>query len=105
MRRNNCRPPGLRDAGRTREPRRVIVEERIDFDFEITLLTVRSRAEDGQTCTDFCAPIGHIQVKGDYVESLAAAGDVAGGIGTFASNRRSGHGAFGRRGIFGVNCS
>ena len=48
---------------------RVIVEGRIDFDYEITLLTVRSRGEDGQTRTDFCAPIGHRQVKGDYVES------------------------------------
>ncbi len=48
---------------------RVIVEGRIDFDYEITLLTVRSRAADGATRTDFCAPIGHRQVKGDYVES------------------------------------
>ena len=47
----------------------VIVEGRIDFEFEITLLTVRSAGEDGQTRTDFCAPIGHRQVKGDYVES------------------------------------
>jgi phosphoribosylglycinamide formyltransferase 2 len=43
---------------------RVIVEGQIDFDFEITLLTVR--AADG---THFCAPIGHRQVDGDYVES------------------------------------
>jgi len=48
---------------------RVIVEGRIDFDYEITLLTVRSAGADGQTRTDFCAPIGHRQVKGDYVES------------------------------------
>jgi len=48
---------------------RVIVEGRIDFDYEITLLTVRSRGADGETRTDFCAPIGHRQVKGDYVES------------------------------------
>ena len=48
---------------------RVIVEGRIDFDYEITLLTVRSRGADGRTRTDFCAPIGHRQVKGDYVES------------------------------------
>ena len=50
------------------ETARVIVEGRIDFDFEITLLTVRS-LRDGATVTDFCAPIGHRQVKGDYVES------------------------------------
>ena len=48
---------------------RVIVEEVIDFDYEITLLTVRARAADDQVETHFCAPIGHIQVKGDYVES------------------------------------
>jgi len=46
----------------------VIVEGRIDFDFEITLLTVRS-IKDGSTRTDFCAPIGHRQERGDYVES------------------------------------
>ena len=50
------------------ETARVIVEGRIDFDFEITLLTVRS-LRNGVTVTDFCAPIGHRQVKGDYVES------------------------------------
>jgi phosphoribosylglycinamide formyltransferase 2 len=47
---------------------RVIVEGRIDFDFEITLLTVRS-LKDGQVQTTFCDPIGHRQEKGDYVES------------------------------------
>jgi phosphoribosylglycinamide formyltransferase 2 len=47
----------------------VIVEGRIDFDFEITQLTVRSRGPAGETVTGFCAPIGHRQVKGDYVES------------------------------------
>ena len=48
---------------------RVIVEGFIDFDYEITLLTVRARAEDGSVQTHFCAPIGHVQVSGDYVES------------------------------------
>ena len=43
---------------------RVIVEGFIDFDYEITLLTVR--AADG---THFCEPIGHRQESGDYVES------------------------------------
>jgi phosphoribosylglycinamide formyltransferase 2 len=55
-------------AGRV-ETTRVIVEGRIPFDHEITLLTVRSRSPDGQIRTDFCEPIGHRQVKGDYVES------------------------------------
>lgn len=48
---------------------RVIVEGFIDFDYEITLLTVRALGADGQVQTHFCAPIGHLQVSGDYVES------------------------------------
>ena len=48
---------------------RVIVEGFIDFDYEITLLTVRSLGANGAVQTSFCAPIGHVQVKGDYVES------------------------------------
>ena len=48
---------------------RVIVEGFIDFDYEITLLTVRAVDEQGQICTHFCEPIGHLQVSGDYVES------------------------------------
>jgi phosphoribosylglycinamide formyltransferase 2 len=48
---------------------RVIVEGVIDFDYEITLLTVRARGASGQVETHFCEPIGHVQVKGDYVES------------------------------------
>src|SRR3954453_10050708 len=47
---------------------RVIIEGFVDFDYEITLLTVRSVA-DGETVTGFCAPIGHRQEAGDYVES------------------------------------
>lgn len=41
-----------------------IIEAFIDFDYEITLLTVRHAAG-----TSFCPPIGHIQIKGDYHES------------------------------------
>ena len=48
---------------------RVIVEGFIDFDYEITLLTVRAMGAGGQVQTHFCEPIGHIQVSGDYVES------------------------------------
>lgn len=48
----------------------VIVESQIDFDFEITLLTVRSKnTETGEIETHFCDPIGHRQDAGDYVES------------------------------------
>ena len=83
------------------ETARVIVEGRIEFDFEITLLTVRSM-KDGDVRTDFCAPIGHRQVAGDYVESwqpqamtptaLAAAQDIAGKVTD----------ALGGLGVFGV---
>ena len=81
---------------------RVIVEGLIEFDYEITLLTVRALDESGKLETHFCDPIGHIQVKGDYVESwqpypmsermLARAKDMAETITT----------ALGGRGIFGV---
>jgi phosphoribosylglycinamide formyltransferase 2 len=79
----------------------VIVEGRVDFDFEITQLTVRSLT-DGEVVTSFCEPIGHRQVKGDYVESwqpqpmspaaLNAARDIAGAVTE----------ALGGVGIFGV---
>lgn len=48
---------------------RVIVEGFIDFDYEITLLTVRAIDARGNVETHFCDPIGHVQVSGDYVES------------------------------------
>lgn len=48
----------------------VIVESQIEFDFEITLLTVRSKnPETGEIETSYCDPIGHRQDAGDYVES------------------------------------
>lgn len=84
------------------EKQLVIVEGRINFDYEITLLTVRAKGRDGQVETSFCAPVGHVQVKGDYVESwqpqpmskvaLERAHDIAGKV----------TGALGGRGIFGV---
>lgn len=54
---------GRVDAGR------VIVEGFIDFDYEITQLTVRALNAQGDVTTHFCEPIGHVQEKGDYVES------------------------------------
>ncbi len=89
-------------GGRVRLPR-VIVEGFIDFDYEITLLTVRAVDPDrGAVTTSFCEPIGHLQEHGDYVESwqpqpmsaaaLQAARDMAGRV----------TGALGGRGIFGV---
>ncbi|WP_137922241.1 formate-dependent phosphoribosylglycinamide formyltransferase [Hydrogenophaga sp. 2FB] len=56
-------------AGGRVGPGRIIVEGFIDFDYEITLLTVRALGANGQVETQFCEPIGHVQVSGDYVES------------------------------------
>jgi phosphoribosylglycinamide formyltransferase 2 len=60
---NHAAAGGRVDSGR------VIVEGFIDFDYEITLLTVRAVGADGNVETRFCEPIGHVQVQGDYVES------------------------------------
>ena len=56
-------------AGGRVGPGRVIVDGFIDFEYEITLLTVRARGADGGVHTHFCEPVGHVQVSGDYVES------------------------------------
>jgi phosphoribosylglycinamide formyltransferase 2 len=57
-----------RAAGRV-SGERVIVEGFVHFDYEVTLLTVRALGDDGDVHTSFCAPIGHVQAGGDYVES------------------------------------
>jgi phosphoribosylglycinamide formyltransferase 2 len=57
-----------RTAGRT-DTGKVIVEAKIDFDFEITLLTVRALNVNADIETYYCAPIGHRQEHGDYRES------------------------------------
>ena len=56
------------NAGRVKQLR-VIVEGLVDFDYEITQLTVRANNVNGEIETHFCAPVGHVQVNGDYVES------------------------------------
>ena len=56
------------DAGRVNHGR-VIVEAVVEFDYEITQLTVRALNAEGEIETHFCAPVGHIQKDGDYVES------------------------------------
>lgn len=56
------------EAGRA-STGKVIVEGKIEFDFEITLLTVRALNAAGEVETHFCAPIGHRQEHGDYRES------------------------------------
>jgi len=80
---------------------RVIVEGFIDFEYEITLLTVRAADESGEIGTHFCAPIGHKQVNGDYVESWqpqpmsAAALERARQIAATITNDLGGVGIFG----------
>ena len=76
---------------------KVIVEGLVDFDYEITMLTVRHSGG-----TSFCAPVGHTQIKGDYRESwqphpmsakaIASSHHIAGAITE----------ALGGRGLFGV---
>ena len=56
------------ESGRVKQGK-VIVEEKIEFEFEITLLTVRFLDAAGAGQTAFCEPVGHVQKAGDYVES------------------------------------
>jgi len=89
------------EGGRAPQPR-VIVEGRIDFDFEITLLTVRACGHDGATVTAFCDAIGHRQVKGDYVESWQPQGMAPGAHKKARDIARAITDALGGWGIFGV---
>ncbi|MFT6154406.1 MAG: phosphoribosylglycinamide formyltransferase 2 [Crocinitomicaceae bacterium] len=89
------------DGGRAGKGK-VIIEGFVDFDFEITLLTIRHRDENGNMTTSFCEPIGHRQESGDYQESwqpqamtpaaLKAAQNMAEKVTT----------ALGGKGLFGV---
>jgi phosphoribosylglycinamide formyltransferase 2 len=83
-------------GGRVKQPR-VIVEGEIQFDFEITQLTVRSR--DG---THFCEPIGHVQVDGDYVESWQPQAMSAAALAKSRQMAEAITSALGGLGIFGV---
>jgi phosphoribosylglycinamide formyltransferase 2 len=87
-------------AGRVRRGR-VIVEEVIPFDYEITLLTVRA-LEDGTVHTTFCEPIGHVQVKGDYVESWQPQPMSETALALARECAKSVTDSLGGRGIFGV---
>ncbi|MDH5633930.1 MAG: formate-dependent phosphoribosylglycinamide formyltransferase [Gammaproteobacteria bacterium] len=81
---------------------RVIVEEMIDFDYEITLLTVRARNTAGDVETSFCAPIGHRQEKGDYVESWQPQAMSQAALDKSRDIARAVTGNLGGRGLFGV---
>lgn len=77
--------------------KRVIVEEFVDFDYEITLLTIRTR--EGVL---FCPPIGHRQERGDYQESWQPAAMSAGAIADAQEMARKVVDDLGGYGIFGV---
>ena len=81
---------------------RVIVEGFIDFDYEITLLTVRARDESGAVQTYFCEPIGHVQVAGDYVESWQPQPMAAAALQRAREIAAAVTGNLDGRGIFGV---
>lgn len=76
---------------------RVIVEGFVDFDYEITLLTVRSVSG-----TVFCEPVGHIQIDGDYRESWQPQPMSAPAIAKAREIARKVTDALGGYGIFGV---
>jgi phosphoribosylglycinamide formyltransferase 2 len=84
------------------EQAKVIVEGRIDFDYEITQLTVRAVGSSGCVETSFCEPIGHVQVKGDYVESWQPHAMSARALERARSIARAVTDNLGGRGIFGV---
>jgi len=89
------------EGGRTGAGK-VIVEGFVDFDYEITQLTVRHLDAEGAITSSFCEPIGHVQVNGDYRQSwqpqqmtesaLAKSREIANNVTE----------ALGGRGIFGV---
>jgi len=81
---------------------RVIVEGFIDFDYEITQLTVRAVGASGQVETFFCEPIGHVQVNGDYVESWQPMAMTPAALQKSREIARAITGNLGGRGIFGV---
>ncbi len=85
------------------QSRRVVVEKMVDFDFDVTILAVRSvDPETGRLATWFCEPIGHAFRNGEYAESWQplkmnpAALDNARSVAARVSN------ALGGRGVFSV---
>lgn len=81
---------------------RVIVEGFIDFEYEITLLTVRACDASGSVQTYFCEPIGHLQVSGDYVESWQPQAMRPAALKRAQEIATAVTGNLGGRGVFGV---
>jgi phosphoribosylglycinamide formyltransferase 2 len=88
-------------GGRVKQAK-IIVEGAIAFDYEITQLTVRALGENGAVETHFCEPIGHVQVRGDYVESWQPHAMSARALERSRDIARAVTDNLGGRGIFGV---
>ncbi|WP_347987005.1 formate-dependent phosphoribosylglycinamide formyltransferase [Methylomonas sp. AM2-LC] len=88
-------------AGRT-DTGKVIVEAKVDFDFEITLLTVRALNAHAEVETYFCEPIGHRQEQGDYRESWQPQAMTPAAIALSQQIAAKITGALGGLGLFGV---
>jgi phosphoribosylglycinamide formyltransferase 2 len=93
---NYAKVSGRVDTGK------VIVESKVDFDFEITLLTVRALNNEGNIQTYFCEPIGHVQVNGDYRESWQPQAMTAPALKTAQDIAYKVTDALGGVGLFGV---
>jgi len=81
---------------------KVIVEAKIDFDYEITLLTVRALNADGEADIYFCDPIGHVQEHGDYRESWQPQAMTDDALGLAQDIARTVVNEIGGLGLFGV---
>ncbi len=80
---------------------KVIVEAKVEFDFEVTLLTVRA-LKNGSIETCFCEPIGHVQEKGDYRESWQPQAMSEAALKTAQEIAKKVTDALGGLGLFGV---
>jgi phosphoribosylglycinamide formyltransferase 2 len=81
---------------------RVIAEQFIDFDYEITLLTIRARGKDGGDGVHYCPPIGHRQERGDYRESWQPTAMSAAALADAQAMAAKVVDALGGYGLFGV---
>jgi len=93
---NYAKVSGRVDTGK------VIVESKVDFDFEITLLTVRALDSEGNIQTYFCEPIGHVQENGDYRQSWQPQAMTASSLKTAQDIAYKVTDALGGVGLFGV---
>ena len=81
---------------------KVIIEGFVDFDYEITLLTIRHRDADSNITTSFCQPIGHRQEGGDYQESWQPQAMSEAALKAAQNMAEKVTSALGGKGLFGV---